>query len=156
MEDDEEEDDQISDWTQKGAFADDPMGEDSLGNTQGAAPADESLDELDEMLRGEKEDCKKVKESKKFERMLEDHKKLLYSGCKQGHKKLGSALEMLQWKAKHGVSDKGFDELIMIVKDMLPEENELPTSTYEAKKVVCPLGLEVQKIHACANDCILY
>ena len=29
-------------------------------------------------------------------------------------------------------------------------------STYEAKKVVCPLGLEVQKIHACINDCILY
>ena len=27
---------------------------------------------------------------------------------------------------------------------------------YEAKKVVCPLGLEVQKIHACINDCILY
>ena len=32
----------------------------------------------------------------------------------------------------------------------------MPVSTYEAKKVVCPLGLEVQKIHACINDCILY
>jgi hypothetical protein len=31
---------------------------------------------------------------------------------------------------------------------MLPKDNELPASTYEAKKVVCPLGLEVQKIHA--------
>ena len=39
---------------------------------------------------------------------------------------------------------------------MLPGENVLPSSTYEAKKVVCPLGLEVQKIHACPNDCILY
>ena len=39
---------------------------------------------------------------------------------------------------------------------MLPERNELPSTTYEAKKVVCPLGLEVQKIHACPNDCILY
>ena len=27
---------------------------------------------------------------------------------------------------------------------------------YATKKVVCPLGLEVQKIHACPNDCILY
>jgi hypothetical protein len=27
---------------------------------------------------------------------------------------------------------------------------------YEAKKVVCPLVLEVQKIHACPNDCLLY
>ena len=39
---------------------------------------------------------------------------------------------------------------------MLPEGNELPSTTYEAKKVVCPLGLEVQKVHACPNDYILY
>ena len=32
----------------------------------------------------------------------------------------------------------------------------MPDSTYAAKKVVCPLGLEVQKIHPCPNDYILY
>ena len=39
---------------------------------------------------------------------------------------------------------------------MLPKDNELPTTMYEAKQLVCPLGLEVQKIHACSNNCILY
>ena len=39
---------------------------------------------------------------------------------------------------------------------MLPKPNELPATTYEAKQVVCPLGLEIQKIHACPNDCIMY
>ena len=39
---------------------------------------------------------------------------------------------------------------------MVPEGNELPSTTYKAKKVVCPLGLEVQKIHTCPNNCILY
>ena len=39
---------------------------------------------------------------------------------------------------------------------MLPRDNELPTTTYEEKQLVCPLGLEVQKICACPNDCILY
>ena len=39
---------------------------------------------------------------------------------------------------------------------MLPKDNKLPSSTYQAKQLVCPLGLEVQKIHACPNDCILY
>lgn len=63
---------------------------------------------------------------------------------------------MLQWKAKNGVSDKDFDELMKIIKNMLPEGNELPSSTYKEKKVVWPLGLEVQKIHAYPNDCILY
>jgi hypothetical protein len=43
-----------------------------------------------------------------------------------------------------------------MIKNMLPKDNEVYASTYEAKKVVCPLGLEVQKIHAHPNDCILY
>jgi Transposase family tnp2. len=42
------------------------------------------------------------------------------------------------------------------VKNILLEENKLPETTYEAKKIVCPLGLEIQKIHACPNNCILY
>jgi hypothetical protein len=42
------------------------------------------------------------------------------------------------------------------MKKMLSKDNKLPTSMYEAKKIVCPLGLDVQKIHACPNDCILY
>jgi hypothetical protein len=54
------------------------------------------------------------------------------------------------------VTDKGFEELLKLLKKLLPKDNKLPTTTYEAKQMVCPLGLEVQKIHACPNDCILY
>jgi hypothetical protein len=88
--------------------------------------------------------------------MLDDHKKNLYPNCGDGQKNLGSTLELLQWKAENGLSNKGFEKLLKIVKMMLPKDNELLASTYEAKKIVCPLGLEVQKIHACPNDCILY
>jgi hypothetical protein len=88
--------------------------------------------------------------------MIEEHRKLFYPDCKQGHKKLGTTLEMLQWKAKYGVSDKVFEGMLKIVKDKLPENNELPSTTYEAKQTMCTLVLEVQKIHACPNDCILY
>ena len=63
---------------------------------------------------------------------------------------------MLRWKAENAVPDKGFEKLLKILKKKLPKDNELPDSTYAAKKVVCSLGLEVQKIHACPNDCILY
>ena len=88
--------------------------------------------------------------------MLEDHKKLLYPNCVGDKKKLGTTLELLQWKAENGVSEREFEKLLIMLKKMLPKDNELPESTYEAKKDVCPLGLEVQKIHACPNDCILY
>jgi hypothetical protein len=63
---------------------------------------------------------------------------------------------LLKWKAEEGLSDSGFEKLVKMMKNMLPKDNKLPVSTYEAEKVVCPLGLEVQKIHACPNDFILY
>ena len=99
---------------------------------------------------------RKSKKKLKFDRMLEDHKKGLYPNCEADKKKLGTTLELLQWKADNGVSDKGFDSLLKIMKKKLPKDNELPDSTYATKKVICPLGLEVEKIHACPNDCILY
>ena len=80
-----------------------------------------------------KENTKVKKEKIKFERMLEDHKKLLYPTCDVEQKKLGTTLELLQWKAKNGVSDKGFGELLKIQKKMLPKDNELSITTYEAK-----------------------
>jgi hypothetical protein len=48
--------------------------------------------------------------------MLEDHNKLSYPTCEDGQKKLGSTLQLLQWKAKHGVTDKGFEKLLKIIK----------------------------------------
>jgi len=39
---------------------------------------------------------------------------------------------------------------------MRPEENTLPNRNYEAKKILCPMGMKYKKIHACPNDCILY
>jgi hypothetical protein len=54
------------------------------------------------------------------------------------------------------LSDKGFEELRKLIKNLLPEGNTLPEITYEARRDVCPLGLEAQKIHACPNICILY
>lgn len=32
----------------------------------------------------------------------------------------------------------------------------LPKTIYDAKKIICPLGMEVERIHACENGCILF
>jgi hypothetical protein len=65
-------------------------------------------------------------------------------------------VKLFQLKASNGWSDCSFKELLMILKDMLPQGNAVPETVYEAKQIICPLGLEVEKIHACKNDCILY
>jgi len=44
----------------------------------------------------------------------------------------------------------------VLLNEMLPEGNTLPTQNYDAKKILCPMGMEYKRIHACSNDCILY
>jgi hypothetical protein len=39
---------------------------------------------------------------------------------------------------------------------MLPQGNSVSKTVYKTKQIICPLGLDVKKIHACKNDCILY
>jgi hypothetical protein len=113
-------------------------------------------DALGGVIRDAHRDCESEKEKAKFDQMLQDHKKLLYPLVEDGQKKLGTTLELLQRKTKNGISDKAFEKLLKIQKKILSNPNELPTTTYEAKKIICPLGLQIEKIHACPNDCILY
>nr|AAM08512.1 Putative transposase [Oryza sativa Japonica Group] len=149
MEEDEVEDDNIPDFAQYAGFEGNQTGEEDRD-----ADYNDVADDLGQMLQDAKEDCESEKGAHKLDKILEDHRTSLYPGCEQGHKKLDTTLEFLQWKAKNGVSDKAFGDLLKLVKNILPEGNKLPDTTYEAKKIVCPLGLE--KIHACPNDCILY
>ena len=43
----------------------------------------------------------------------------MYPNCVGDKKKLGTTLELLQWKVENGVSDKGFGKLLVMIKDML-------------------------------------
>ena len=80
-----------SDWAhlyEAGAFEDEPMHEAEENPTEEQSP-----DELGQVLVDAHRDSETLKESKKFEMMLEDHRKMLYPDCKQGLKKLGTTLE---------------------------------------------------------------
>jgi hypothetical protein len=74
----------------------------------------EDDDALGDVIRDAQRDCESEKEKAKFDQMLEDHKKLLYSSAKNRQKKLGTTLELLQWKTENGISDKTFGKLLKI------------------------------------------
>lgn len=90
-----------------------------------------------------------------YDTLRSDNKEPLYSGCKK-FTRLSAVLRLFNLKAIHGWTDKSFTELLELLKDMLPGENTLPNRTYLAKKILCLMGIEYKKIHACPNDCILY
>jgi hypothetical protein len=84
---------------------------------------------------------------------------LLYEeckGCDKKHTVLWMMVEVQKLKASNGWSDTDFSDLLQLLTKVLPKPNGLPNSTYLAKKIICPLTLGVEKIHACPNHNILY
>ncbi|XP_057806813.1 uncharacterized protein LOC131021574 isoform X3 [Salvia miltiorrhiza] len=90
-----------------------------------------------------------------FHRLLEEAEMPLYFGC-DGFTKLSATVKLYNLKAKYGWSDTSFTDLLMLIGEMLPKDNVLPSSLYEAKKSLSTLGMKYEKIHACPEDCILY
>jgi hypothetical protein len=95
-------------------------------------------------------------ELEKYKKMIEDSKKPLYHGCVTQYTRLFAMVKLFQLKVSNWSNDCSFKELLTLLKDMLPQGNAVPKTVYEAKQIIFPLGLEVEKIHACKNDCILY
>ena len=86
-----------------------------------------------------------------FNKLLQDTEKPLYPGCRK-FIKLYALVKLYNLKARYGWSDKGFSELLGLLGEMLPLNNELPLSIYEAKKTLNALGMEYENIDACPND----
>ena len=93
LDNNEEEEDRIPDFAGNyGAFFDDT----AMGEPEEDAEGHVVEDDLGQMLREAEEVCETEKESRDLKRILEDYRMLLYPDCKQGHKKLGTTLELLQ------------------------------------------------------------
>ena len=75
---------------------------------------------------------------RKYKQFVGDSKKSLYPHCEKYSRVTGD-LKLLQPKAAHGWTDKSFKALLLLLKDMLPEENLLLNTMYEAKQIVCPV-----------------
>ncbi|XP_076931412.1 uncharacterized protein LOC143596544 [Bidens hawaiensis] len=125
--------------------SDDPIDDDNHSN--------DPNENVNEMLHDMETDMGDA-EIENLQHLFEDAEKPLYPGS--NFKKLDTVLNLLNLKLKNGWSDKSFTELLVFWHDRLPRDNELPISTYQAKKLMCPMGLEVERIHACPNNCILY
>ncbi|XP_024200594.1 uncharacterized protein LOC112203928 [Rosa chinensis] len=104
---------------------------------------------------GGSEDEEISEDSNEFLKYVEDGDKPLYPGCTKTTK-LNGLIQTFNLKAKHGMTDACYSDMLIMNGGLLPEANEVPASLYEAEKTLSQLGMEYEKIHACPNDCILY
>ncbi|XP_028193231.1 uncharacterized protein LOC114378826 [Glycine soja] len=110
---------------------------------------------IEEMIRDLGQEGFEEAHAALYDNIEVDSKMSLYSGC-ISFTKLSAVLALVNLKARFGWSDKSFSELLMLLTNMLPADNILPKNHYQAKKILCPVGMQYEKIHACCNDCILY
>lgn len=87
---------------------------------------------------------------------LGEKNRKLYPGCREEDTVISCLMEIFNMKGANGWSDSSVNSMLKFLQKKLPEGNLLPDNLYEAKKILCPMGLEYEKIHACPNDCILY
>ena len=92
------------------------------------------VDNVEEMIHDVRgEDKMTEAELRKYKQFVEESKKPLYPHCEKYSSVTGD-LKLLQLKAAHGWT----------------EGNLLPDTVYEAKQIVCPVGLKIEK-----NSCML-
>ena len=51
-------------------------------------------------------------------------------------------LTLVNVKTRYEWSDKNFSSLLQVVHNMLPKENTLPKTYYQAKNLLCPMGMK--------------
>jgi len=54
------------------------------------------------------------------------------------------------------LSAKAIDAILPLLTKAFPQENKVPKSYFEARKIIRELGHNYTKINACINECILY
>ncbi|XP_028114517.1 uncharacterized protein LOC114312475 [Camellia sinensis] len=91
-----------------------------------------------------------------FNKLLNDAQRELYPGCRK-FSLLSFVIKMLHVKVLNKWSNKSFNMLLGILKDLLPVSDQvIPWTLYEAKKFLRALGLGYLSIHACKYDCALF
>jgi hypothetical protein len=62
----------------------------------------------------------------------------------------------MAFKSQYSMSRDAFDGLLMVIGSLLPEDNVLPKSMYEAQKLLCALKMTYEQIHACLKVHVLF
>ena len=111
-------------------------------------------DNFNEEVQGSEPVFMRNEAARDFFNLMDEVDRPLYQGC-QKYSKLSFLIKLYHIKCLCGITDKGMSMLLELLQDAFLDA-EIPTTFYEAKKIINRLGLNYQKIDACPNDCMLY
>jgi hypothetical protein len=92
--------------------------------------------------------------AKAYYTMIEAAKKPLHENTMVSQPDAISRLIAL--KSSLGISREGFDLVLAVVGQLLPEVHFLPKNTYESQRLLCALKMSYDAIQSCKNGCVLF
>ena len=90
---------------------------------------------LGESIFGEDDDINGREDVRNFDKLLKDAQHELYPRCMKATL-LSFIVKLLHVKVLNKLSNKAFNMILEIFKDILPEGNHVPESIYDAKKLL--------------------
>ncbi|KAL8112257.1 hypothetical protein AgCh_019815 [Apium graveolens] len=115
----------------------------------------EILRDIGEQYRFNNVEEEPNKEAADFYKLVNDAFVPLYPNCEE-HSKLLFVTKLLHFKNMYGCSQKGFEELLKLIRSVWPSPHTLPETYQNVKNMVRGLHLKYEKIDACENDCMLF
>ncbi|XP_062119270.1 uncharacterized protein LOC133833022 [Humulus lupulus] len=91
----------------------------------------------------------------KYDALLDSVHNPLYENCTK-FSVLSAVVKLMNLKVINKWTDKGFDDLLNCLKEMLPDGNHCPISYYQTRRLLSEVGLGYEQIDVCQYDCALF
>ncbi|XP_073275513.1 uncharacterized protein [Primulina huaijiensis] len=88
--------------------------------------------------------------------MIKSAEKEIWDGNPHGHSLLSVLARLLKMKQEHNMSERNYNDMCQLMSELCPSDNSVPESFYATKKLIKDLGLPVEKIDVCQNNCMIY
>lgn len=90
-----------------------------------------------------------------YKNLVNEASQELYPGCKT-FSMLQFLVRLLNIKSMWRMSNRCFEEVLKLLKDVIPQGQFLPKNLHDAKKYINSVGLGYDSHDSCINDCILF
>ncbi|XP_062089145.1 uncharacterized protein LOC133795705 [Humulus lupulus] len=91
----------------------------------------------------------------KYDALLDSVHNPLYENCTKFFV-LSAVVKLMNLKVINKWTDKGFDDLLKCLKEMLPDGNHCLISYYQTRRHLSEVGLGYEQIDVCQYDCALF
>ncbi|XP_074323736.1 uncharacterized protein LOC141660647 [Apium graveolens] len=91
----------------------------------------------------------------KYDTLFKSLHQPLYGNCKD-FLLLSTMVKLMNIKVLNKLTDKAFDDILKLLREILPDGNHCPENYQQTRKLLCEVGLGYEQIDVCQYDCVIF